>query len=372
MTNPSRRNCLEKPRRDLSLHEYQRLCSEVPEEPAKRRLTDGEREDFARRTSLWDWFLQCQDGAWGKVGRKRVKADSTLTGYRDTLRAWCDYMRPTDLADDLVWPGLSLQVVERLSADQWQELVDAMDEDLSAAFVGRRWCELKIFLNHAVKANAIRHFAEPELPPEDDLKRVYTPDEVAGLWKLLAPHTLLRSAFVLSLNAGLRTNDLLCLPWSALQTDVSGRKVLDFKARKTGKHQRIPLAPVTLAAVECCRPLTGHTPWLFFGLTNPDAKYPDRTAFALARRELTRDIWTRAGIKDHKHPEETLRKPWQTGRATCATRYDRLHMGVGSFVLAHALIGVTARSYTEPTEMVWDAVLEVPQYECFKELLGDG
>lgn len=369
-TSPTAWKAESRHRRELSPREYERICAEVPESVSKVRIPEAEREDFARSTSLWGFVMQCQAGDWGRIGRKREKTTGTWTGYRDSVRMWCDYMRPTELPDDVGWPGLSLSVLERLSSEQWQEFVDAMDEDVAAPTIGRRWRELKVFLEHAKKINAIRWYCIPELPPEDDLKRVYTPAEVACLWDLLRPHVLLQSAFVVSLNCGLRTNDLMCLPWSSLSVDVAGRPVLDFKARKTGKQQRLPLNATTLAAIERCRPISGHTPWIFFGLTNPEAKFPERTAFALARRGLQRKIWTEANIRDHRKPDEILRKPWQAGRATCSTRYDTFHLGVASFVLGHSLEGVTARSYTEPTEIVWDAVRGVPQYECFRELLA--
>jgi integrase len=354
----------------LTTTEYQSLCSTIPAATTQHRLSDAERPIFSRRTSLWSLYLQLEEGAWGKVGKKLEKAPTTWHNYRSAIRVWCEFMRPATLSEDMNWPGLNLETIERLTAEQWQELIDEMEDEFSAGYIGKLWTSLRFVLNVAKRINAIRFYVQPELPALDDLRRAYTPDEVERLWRHLKPHPLLRSAFVVSLNCGLRTNDLLGLPWSALQQDVNGRPVLDFRARKTGKHQRLPLAPITVAAIERCRSVTGQTPWMFWGLTNPAAKFPERTAFALARRALQREIWAAAEIRDLKRPAETICKPWQVGRATCATRYETYHLGVGAFVLAHSLQGVTARNYTEPTQLVWDAVLNVPQYDCFRELLS--
>lgn len=374
--SPTRRKNKSACDQTLSAAEFARLNQAVPQSLTSMRLSDAERPEFAAQTSLWEWFEQCQSNRWSKVGKKAKKALSTTDGYRDSIRAWCEASRPHSLDGSIEWPGLSLETLERLTSEQWQPLVDWMDEvaDLAAGTITKHWRALRVFLNHAIKCNAIRWFCEPELPPEDDLNRNYSPSEVAALWSAMKPWPLLRSAFVCSLNCGLRTNDLLCLPWSALQSDVMGRPVLRFKARKTGKQQTLPVGPITVAAIEAARRITGKTPWMFWGLTNPNAKFPERSKFALERREIVRSVIQACDLRELPKPNRPgmppyLRKPWQVGRATCATRYETYHLGVGAFVLAHSKVGVTARSYTEPTELVWEAVLNVPQYDCFNELL---
>lgn len=374
--SPTRRKNKSSCGQSLSAAEFARFNAAVPQSLTSHRLLDSERPAFAAQTSIWDWFQQCQSGRWGKVGKKSTKAIATTYGYRDSIRCWCEASRPSNLDETIEWPGWSLETFERLTSDQWQPLLDWMDEtaDLAAGSIKKHWRALRVFLNHAKKANAIRWYSDPELPAEDDLNRTYSPKEVAALWRALKPWPLLRSAFVCSLNCGLRTNDLLCLPWSAVQTDVMGRRILCFRARKTGKQQTIPLAPITVAALEAARRVTGKTPWIFWGLTNPAVKFPERSKFALERREIVRSVIRSCDLRELPKPNRPglpphISKPWQVGRATCATRYETYHLGVGAFVLAHSKVGVTARSYTEPTELVWEAVLNVPQYDCFRELL---
>ena len=74
---------------------------------------------------------------------------------------------------------------------------------------------------------------------------------------------------------------------------------------------------------------------------------------------LVQQLLTDAGITSQ------FSKPWQAARATCNERLEAVQEGVGQFVLGHSL-GLNAKSYRQPSAIIRDAILRVPQPLSFQ------
>jgi integrase len=163
---------------------------------------------------------------------------------------------------------------------------------------------------------------------------------------------LWRAYLVLHLNTGARTFDLLGWRWS--QVDWSFRcgactGAISFTAQKTGKLQRIPLNATCVAALRRIE----HTEEFVW----PTWQRHNATHMRRSWRKLCQQAGVDCRMEDF--------------RKTCNTRHEELRPGMGQWVLGHALNGVNARNYMNPTKMIGDAMAAFPQPHCITEWIRE-
>jgi len=330
------------------------------------------RANYAATTSLPRFYRDCVSGRW-EVVRKDVKP-ATHQKDRQALNRWQWGTRPATWPKGLTWEGPSLAVIEAANEVLVDEFIQRMEvaspEDpekpLSPSTIATTWTPLRTILKHAVAMRAISRFPEPSgLPDKEVEARPYTDEEIERLWPFLNGQPLLRCALVISVNCGLRPIDLFTLKREALVQDTEGRWTLKFKARKTSKKHWIPLAEVTVRALRAAEQIGDRSTlpgisgeYFFPGLSDPKIEEPEDSHAARTRAKLTRVIWDAAGL-------QSVERPWQSGRAMCATRLSTRNRDAGKFVLGTNSGDVFATHYAPARPDFWDAILSVPQPACF-------
>jgi integrase len=236
-----------------------------------------------------------------------------------------------------------------------------MRRELSSETCRSTWRHLRGILNHAVRVRALESTPEPEWSRAEDrqAKELYTDGQLAAIYESLAAQADLQVAFVVSVNAGLRSVDLFSLRWSNVLLRRE-RPALEFTSRKTGRRQLVPLGPVTVAQLDRWRRATGvllDDCMVWPKLTDPDAADPERSRAARRRNARLKAALATLGIEHAK--------PWQVGRLTCNERLERHRPGSGQFVLGHAAT-LNSVSYREPSGLIYEAVSTLPQPDCFR------
>ena len=103
------------------------------------------------------------------------------------------------------------------------------------------------FLNAAIEDDIIEYNPLMKIKRENKPKYqkneiVYlTVDEVAALEKARCLNETVKRAFLFSCYTGLRFSDVNNLKWENIQTGNSGETYINFRQRKTGKHEYLPI-----------------------------------------------------------------------------------------------------------------------------------
>ena len=342
----------------------ERWQTEHSAEARAKLVGDDERRGYAERTTIREFYGHCCAGRFDAVGRLSRKP-ATAEKDVQAISAWERGTRPSDWPAEQVWCGPSLAFIEESSSAWLFSVFERMHVGvgLSAGSVngGIRGALLTI-LNHAIKVRAIARRPDCErLREEQHLAEIYSEDEVEQTVDqlLVAGHDELAVAFLFDLQVGLRSSDLFRATRESIRKDVRGRPLFEIAATKTEKHQAIPLAPAVMSLINRHCPSSGP---LFPAYFSEAAKRPSNTKPARRRNDFLKAAQTACGIQ--------RLKPWQCCRATCNERLESIKEGVGQFVLGHSAKGVNARSYRNPTEVVYRTINEVPLYPSLKRLAG--
>ena len=336
---------------------------------AEQRVTEipePDRRRYSEATTLRAFWADPQYGLSSaraqRVEEGGLAANSTAKD-RQALNRWERYTpRPAGWPSNAGWEGRPLAWI----TDQHvTDFVSAMRKDLSSQTCRSTWSHLRVMLNHAVKVKAIETAPEPQWSRGEDrlAKELYQDEQLSAIYDALTGQTDLQVAFVVSVNAGLRSVDLFSLRWSnvLLRRERPG---LEFTSRKTGKRQVVPLAPVTVQHLERWRRATGvllDDCMVWPKLTDPDAADPERSRAARRRNLRIKRVLAQLGIH---HP-----KPWQVGRLTCNERLERHRPGSGQFVLGHAST-LNSVSYREPSGLIYEAVVSLPRPANWSQAIG--
>ncbi len=310
------------------------------------------RQNLTLRDFYNDWMRPDLER---RVAKKSLSA-GTLAKDRQALNRWELVTRPDHWAEEKTWAGLPIGYITSRAV---QTFLEDLFEATKKGTARSTWSHLRNILNYAVKVRAIDAFPKPDRIPtgednDEDLVTYFRPEQLAAAYTALGDNPDLQVAMVLAANAGPRTHDVFVMTWSSVELD-GPRPAISFKAKKTGKLQRVPLAPLTVKHLRRL-PSFGKSPYLFPSLGNPKAKDPERTRPARRRKEVLRAALLSVGID--------FPKPFQALRATCNKRLEDWRTGVGQFVLGHALT-LNARHYYEPSDLICEAVNAVQQPPCF-------
>jgi integrase len=325
-------------------------------------IPESERQRYAESTTLRRLYEDPQYGM--EAARLQRVSDGTLarnTRAKDVqaLNRWERYSpRPGNWPGNVPWEGRPLAWI---TDQHCTDTVAAMRRELSSETCRSTWRHLRGILNHAVRVRALESTPEPEWSRAEDrqAKELYTDGQLAAIYESLAAQADLQVAFVVSVNAGLRSVDLFSLRWSNVLLRRE-RPALEFTSRKTGRRQLVPLGPVTVAQLDRWRRATGvllDDCMVWPKLTDPDAADPERSRAARRRNARLKAALATLGIEHAK--------PWQVGRLTCNERLERHRPGSGQFVLGHAAT-LNSVSYREPSGLIYEAVSTLPQPDCFR------
>jgi len=189
--------------------------------------------------------------------------------------------------------------------------------------------------------------AFPRIATVEEIDRLYAACEKARLPRTCVPAPeYWRAAIVVLWNCGPRASDVFLLRPEEIDFE---KRQLRFTARKSKRLQAIPLNETTIAHL---RAIWSSRQFMF-----PLPKS------VLEGSNGARGEWKRlqqiAGI--------TPPLTFQALRKTCASLYTE-HFGrdVASYLLGHAVPGVTATWYSNPTRQIVHAVNNLPQPESFK------
>ena len=290
------------------------------------------------------------------------RADGTLEAYETALKHW-----------EAQTSNPSVRACDRSHVESFRD--GMLEQGMSPATVRKYWAHLKAILRRLAPPETrnqqgegiisrvpwMRLPAAPEKLPRIatflELNALYDACQVA-VWPSekntgFLPRIIWRSFLVLVYNYGPRTKDLWRLAWSAVDWE---RETLRFQAKKTSKLQGLPFNDATRAHLLRIRP----TPSILAAAgtnTRSDVFWPTR-GNAQFYREWQK-INAAAGLSVPLECRDL--------RETCASNYERISPGVGSWILGHAARGVTARFYLNPTPQVIEAVHKLPQPEAFVE-----
>lgn len=204
----------------------------------------------------------------------------------------------------------------------------------------------------------------PALKWQKRIPRVLTNEEITALfeacdsiqWKPEGPAidvpAMVRAAMVCHFNCGPRTFDLLDWRWESIDWTFAKSgcvATVEFVAKKTGKHQRLPLNSTTAAALRKIMPAQGTTP----------ATGPVWPCFPRSNATQVRRVWSQVRTK------AGVLCVMEDFRKTCNTRHEANRRGMGPWVLGHSAAGVNATNYYDPTHDVLEAMATLPQPGCF-------
>jgi integrase len=287
-----------------------------------------------------------------KSTKENETADNTVTNYQTAVNLYQAHA-PRD--DKPSWMGMPIGCVSKLYLEAF---FNAALPGRSPHYIRSTWIKLRVILNHAKELGLISAVPRPKLPKAPPKKVViYQNDQVEQVYRSLADFPDLQVAFVLALNAGMRPVDLFLLDRSNLMLGDQPR--IEFVSRKTKLPQVIPLAPITVRHLLRLPDQGQRLSPLFPGRSDPTSDDPERSRYARDRTELVKACQLLNGIE--------FDKPFQAARATCNTRLLRFGPSVCNYVLGHRLKGVNEQHYSEPTELVFEAINTVAQPACFND-----
>ncbi len=196
----------------------------------------------------------------------------------------------------------------------------------------------------------------PSMPRE-----VLSHDELARMWAncLLARYPVVqpclawRTFLVLAWVTGMRTGDLVQLPWSAV---LWNQKLIRFAADKTGKLQGLPLLPWVETHLQRWRNACPTGERIFSGFAKRGHVDHQRSK-AFAGYYVT---WNRV-ITDGIDPRPQIK----TLRADMVTELNDVQDGVGGWAAGHSPVGVTETNYDKPSRRVRKAFELRPVPPCF-------
>lgn len=312
------------------------------------------REQFGLRDFYESWVLADLEQ------RRETKSlsASMLSNSHQALKRWEQFTRPDGWPPDRDWPGFPIGSITPKVVEGFLVRLFAA---CPAGTARSTWAHVRNIFNHAVRVKALDVVPRPTVIPagEDGPVEVFTAEQINAGYRSLSDWVDLQVAFVLALNAGPRTVDLFLLQWDRTDLD-STRPHIDFVAKKTGKRQVIPLAPVTVAHLRRL-PSRGSSPWLFPDRSNARMENPEHSRPAMRRRAIIKAAFAAVGIH--------YMKSFQALRATCNTRLETWRTGVGQFVLGHALT-LNTRHYFEPSDLIYEGVCSIAQPPAFLEAAG--
>jgi len=334
-------------------------------EKTRKVIPPEERQSFAEGRTLPEFY---SDDSYGPESARLAAvlrgelAASTVIKDRQSLARWTKFApAPPNWPSDRNFDGRPLAYI---TDEHVWETFAAMRAELALITCKTTWSHLRTIFGAAVKVRAIERIpASPKWPKGDDRPavQIYSDDELAQVYEALAGDVDLQVAFVCAVNVGPRAGDLFSLRWE--QVDLAGdRPAVEYVATKTGKRHRVPLAPVTVRQLARWRRVLGLLPFdhegpLWPKLQGQDDKHPEASRPARARNKRFKARLASIGLR--------YAKPWQVARATCNERLERHAPGVGQFVLGHANT-LNSRSYREPSQAVYEAIVSLPQPPCFE------
>jgi len=348
----------------IRIHDTDAYSRWAEQELAKHQpkiVPESLREQYAKLTTLRQFYTDCVTGRWEPIGRMKTKGRSngTLAKERNAINRFEEYTRPDDWPAEETWPGPTLHVLSQVSASYldgvFLRMLKSNGGKLAPSTVKSTRSHLSTIWNHAVEVCAMpRKPASSPVERGEEKVRIYTPEQAEATFRALEIFPALRVAYWIGLHVGPRSIDLFLLERKSLVKDAMGRRLLEFTSRKTGKHQAIPLSKETCEILDAWL-ATHDSPFIFPGLSDPKSEEPEKSYRARTRNSLMKQCLTMAGITD-------MPKPWQSARATCNERYESHMPGTGAFILGHELRGVNARNYRSPNEVVHKAVNTLPPY----------
>ena len=310
--------------------------------------------------------------------------------YRSFLLPDLDDVAPRSLGEDrwaiAKWerytgnPPLS-EIDEETGNECLKSLIRGMEADaMSPATINKTWRELKGIFRAAFddgfcssvpvllkrrKGKRIRSRLVKE-PPKLQ-REIVTEEELLRLWRSTRYATYpareqfpapryWRVALVLFWTYGARTIDFLQnLRWEHVRFKD---RLLQFTAQKTSKLQGLPL---TDAAIAHLKSIQGYSERVFPGFNSRGCflKTPQawkRGYYATWRAEICPPAQLEVPITLKHFRERVL------------TTYNAISPGLGSWILAHYMPGVSAQNYDLPTNQIRDLICGAPVPEFFSEV----
>jgi len=330
-----------------------------------RIVPENIRSEYAATTTLRQFYDHCKDGRWEPVGRIKRSQAAKDCDHR-AIRAW-------ELVNKAhTYGGPTLAQIESASRTWMVGMFERMkDEPLNysvGTINGAVRNHLLTVIRHARKMCAISRIPESETVSGDVVhEEIYSRDEVDRIVNRLIELTAedIAQAFLLACVTGLRAIDLFQLRCGDIKTDAAGRWIIHKLSKKTGRDQSIPLHDAIVTLIRPVAELGEPDGLLWPRLSVPIEVNGDPERSKPARQRNATIKAAQRDVKAIRH------KPWQVARKTCNEALEATHEGVGQFVLGHALSGVNARNYRQPTRIVFDTVRSVPPYESLLKILGN-
>lgn len=306
------------------------------------QMTADQAAEHARRSTLAGYWQDVMRGE--KAGRKR----NTLGAYKTALGMWERFAPGLDLPG---WVGMPIGLV---TTPYVQAFFTAAAKCVAPSTINSKWKHLAAIFSHAKRNGVIARVPAPELLTVPTKKTaIFYDQQIADTYAALAGNVPLQVAFVVAINAGLRPVDLFQLAW--VNYDRRAR-TLSFTATKTGKPQTVPLAEITCRHIDRLHAWSGSSAYLFHSIADPLSTDPERSRRGRERNHEFKQLLKSLGIH--------FVKPWQACRATCNERLESVREGSGQFVLGHGCT-LNSKSYREPSQLIVEAVDNVPQPLCF-------
>lgn len=326
---------------------------------------------------------------------------STVSKENGDLRRYAEWdthadRKPADWPSSVPWRGLPLRY---LTAAWIKRFLLAKANGWAVATVNTCWTSLRTVLNHARDLGAIDKV--PSIPrlkqavrtvvdeDDDPTVLIYSDAQLGAIYQAFAdvvdnavrsrlivcrspkavPATAraileeIRMALVLGTNAGPRPADLFLLEFQRhVKLDRKPAELV-FRAAKTGKLHRIPLAAVAVSHLDRLRKSQAtftelDTP-VFPNLINASAKNPTESTAYRRTTKLLRLALTAVGID-----ESAYQKPWHSVRKSCTTRFNAhgIAGGLGSVgkLITHGKdADVASQSYDNPQPTIAKAVATI-------------
>lgn len=192
-------------------------------------------------------------------------------------------------------------------------------------------------------------------------REVLSHDELARMWAnclqarypVVQPCLAWRTFLVLAWVTGMRTGDLVQLPWSAV---LWNQKLIRFAADKTGKLQGLPLLPWVESHLRRWQAVAPPGERIFSGFAKR-GHINRRTGRTFAGYYVT---WNQQ-VTDGIDPRPQIK----TLRADMVTELNDVQDGVGGWAAGHSPVGVTEKNYDKPSRRVKQAFASRPVPPCF-------
>ncbi|MFQ5734804.1 MAG: tyrosine-type recombinase/integrase [Planctomycetaceae bacterium] len=263
--------------------------------------------------------------------------------------------------------------IRSVGRDDLRKFRDALNAaGLRPATINKTWRELRTMFAEAADQRFIS--AVPRIAkgmkcslvrePAKIQRESVTFAEIESLWRGCAQATypaheefpapkLWRVAIVLFTVYGARTLDIFQrLNWDNIRF---GDRLIRFEAMKTRKLQGLPLTDLVIKHL---RSIRGRSQRLFRGFNSRG----NRLKGTIKRGYYTTWNWEiGAAAIDPPIWLKNLRE-------SMLTRYNGIEPGLGNWIAAHHVPGVSAQHYDLPTQRIRDAIEASPVPDCFSEI----